>query len=179
MDAHRETQSRNGPLAGMLHYNAWATNTLVNFCRGLTEEQLDARAPGASGSVRELLVHLVGAQQTNKLRTRGRHNEGELRRESAWPGFDVLCRIAAESGEELLAVAEEDDLYAEVELHYQGTVSRWPRSFFLIAAVEHGVEHRTEIKLTLESLGIPTPHLDGWWYAEANGIGYAVEDAQE
>jgi uncharacterized damage-inducible protein DinB len=171
-------ESKNGPLAGMLHYNAWATNTLVDFCRTLRDEQLDARAPGASGSVRELLVHLVGAQQTNVLRTQGRHHEGELARWSAWPGFDVLCEIAKRSGDELLAIAERSDLYAEVELRYMGTVSRWPRSFFLIAAMEHGVEHRTEIKLTLEALGIETPHLDGWWYAEANGIGYAVEDAQ-
>lgn len=168
-------RNKNGPLTGMLHYNAWATNTLVNFCRALTDEQLDARAPGASGSVRELLVHLVGAQQTNILRTKGRHNEGELARWSAWPGFDVLHEIAEQSGAELLAIAEQADLYAEVELHYQGTVSRWPRSFFLIAAVEHGAEHRTEIKMTLESLGIETPNLDGWWYAAANGIGYAVE----
>jgi uncharacterized damage-inducible protein DinB len=176
MDTPRE--NRNGPLAGMLHYNAWATNTLVDFCRKLTDEQLDTRAPGASGSVRELLVHVVGAQQTNALRTQGRHYEGELARWSAWPGFEALCQIAKESGDELLAIAERSDLYVEVELHYQGTVSRWPRSFFLIAAVEHGAEHRTEIKMTLESLGIETPHLDGWWYAEANGIGYAVGDGQ-
>jgi uncharacterized damage-inducible protein DinB len=170
-----ERKPKNGPLAGMLHYNAWATNTLVDFCRTLSDEQLDARAPGASGPVRELLVHLVGAQQTNALRTQGRHHEGELARRSAWPGFDALCEIAKQSGDELLAIAEQSDLYAEVELHYQGTISRWPRSFFLIAAMEHGTEHRTEIKMTLESLGVDTPNLDGWWYAAANGIGYAVE----
>jgi uncharacterized damage-inducible protein DinB len=166
----------NGPLTGMLHYNAWATNTLVDFCRGLSDQQLDTRAPGASGSVRELLLHLVGAQQTNVLRTKGRHHEGELHRQSQWPGFDDLCRLAAESGDALLEIAEQADLYAEVELQYRGDTSRWPRSFFLIAAVEHGVEHRTEIKLTLEALGIETPNLDAWWYAAANNIGYVVAD---
>lgn len=164
----------NGPLAGMLRYNAWATNTLFEACRALTEDQLDAHAPGASGSVRELLVHLVGAQQTLALRTNGRQHEGELHRRSDWPGFDVLCEAAAKSGEELCAIAEERDLYAEVELRYMGETSRWPRSFFLIHAVEHGTEHRTEIKLTLGAIGVETPDLDGWAYAAANGIGYTV-----
>jgi uncharacterized damage-inducible protein DinB len=168
-------ENKNGPLAGMLHYNAWATNTLVNFCGGLSDEQLDSRGPGASGSVRELLVHVVGGQQTFVLRTHGRQHEGELHRRSAWPGFDVLKEAASKSSAELLAIAENGDLYAEVELQYMGQTSRWPRSFFLLHAIEHAMEHRTEIKLTLGSIGVETPDLDGWAYAAANGIGYTVE----
>ena len=168
-------RNKNGPLAGMLHYNAWATNTLVNFCRDLGDQQLDTRGAGASGSVRELLVHLVGAQQTFVLRTQGRQHEGELNRRSAWPGFDVLCELAAKTSAELVAIAENSDLYAEVELQYMGATSRWPRSFFLLHAMEHAMEHRTEINLALGSLGVGTPDLDGWAYAEANGIGYTVE----
>lgn len=54
-----------------------------------------------------------------------------------------------------------------------GKAYRYPRSFFLVHAVEHGGEHRTEVKLTLAHFGITTPDLDGWQYAAAAGYGGA------
>ncbi len=68
----------NVPLAEMLRYNKWATSETINACRELTEEQIDALVAGVSGSVRQLLIHIVGAQQTFVLRTKGRQHEGEL-----------------------------------------------------------------------------------------------------
>jgi hypothetical protein len=41
----------NLDLVEVLRYNAWANRTLLEACRELTEEQLDARLPVASGSV--------------------------------------------------------------------------------------------------------------------------------
>jgi hypothetical protein len=40
--------------------------------------------------------------------------------------------------------------------------------------VEHGVEHRTEIKVALAKMGIETPDLDAWSYAGAMGYGAEV-----
>jgi hypothetical protein len=36
--------------------------------------------------------------------------------------------------------------------------------------VTHGAEHRTEIKLLLGSIGVPTPDLDSWSYARGAGF---------
>lgn len=161
----------NTPLANMLRYERWATLRLVDACRRLTDEQLDARHEWASGPVRELLLHLVGGQQTFVLRTKGRQHEGELNRGSAWPGFDTLAGIAADAGEELVHVAESLEADADVELGWMGHTYRYPVSFFLVHAVEHGVEHRTEIKLALAAIGVATPDLDGWEFAAAMGYG--------
>lgn len=73
-------------------YNKWANVQLFNACRNLSEEQLDFHLPGASGPVRELLVHLVGGQQSQILRAQGRQHEDELTRQSEWPGMDMLHR---------------------------------------------------------------------------------------
>jgi len=164
----------NAPLAEMLRYNRWATRTLIEACRGLSDERLDARVAGASGSVRELLLHVVGGQQTFALRTKGRQHEGELNRRSAWPGWDALTDLAARSSDELVAVAERLEADGEVDLPWQGKVFRFPASFFLVHAMEHGVEHRTEIKLALAQLGVETPDLDGWAYSVAMGYGREV-----
>jgi uncharacterized damage-inducible protein DinB len=50
----------NKPLAEIFKYNRWANLELLNACAALTDEQLDTRAPGTSGTVRELLMHVVG-----------------------------------------------------------------------------------------------------------------------
>ncbi len=164
----------NAPLAQLLRYNRWANAALLDTCRTLSDEQLDARVPGVSGSVREVLLHIVGGQQTFVLRTKGRQHEGELNRGSDWPGFDALIEIAAATSDELIAIAEGLDEDHEVDLAFRGKTYRFPLSFFLAHAVEHGVEHRTELKLVLAQIGVPTPDLDAWNYGEAMGYGQEV-----
>jgi uncharacterized damage-inducible protein DinB len=164
----------NAPFAEVLRYNRWATLTLLEACRSLTDEQLDTHAPGTSGTVRELLLHVVGGQQTQALRTRGRQHEGELNRQSAWPGFDALLAIARDSADQLVAIAETLDEDQDVVLPYMGRAYRYPKSFFLVHAAVHGVEHRTEIKVALAQLGVETPDLDGWPYGAAAGYGHEV-----
>ena len=94
--------------------------------------------------------------------------------EDAWPGFDLLREVIASSGEDLIAIAaglDEDELVA---LPYRGKTYEYPKSFFLLHAIEHGVEHRTEIKVTLALIGLETPDLDGWFYSQAAGYGREV-----
>ena len=161
-------------LVEMLRYNKWATLTLLEACRGLTDEQLDARAPGTSGSVRDILMHVVGGQQTFVRRVGSRKNPRGLNRGTAWPGFAALLDAAARSSDDLVAIAAGLDPESEVDLPYLGKKYRYPTRFFLVHAMEHGVEHRTEIKVILGGLGIETPDLDGWGYCSAAGYGQEV-----
>jgi len=155
----------------MFRYDHWANARLLESCRLLTEAQLDARPPGISGTVAELLMHIVGGEATSILRTMGRQHEGELNRQSEWPGLDGLISIANRTGEELIAIAERFDADTQVELSWRGKVYSYPKSFFLVQAMEHGVEHRTEVKVALAQLGFATPDLDAWEYAAARGYG--------
>jgi uncharacterized damage-inducible protein DinB len=165
----------NAPLGHLFRYNRWANLRLIDACRDLAAEQLDARASGTSGSIRELLIHVVGGQQTSILRTKGRQHEGELARGSAWPGFDALRSIAVSTSDELIQIADAMDTDPEVHLPFRGKVYRYPMSFFLLHAIEHGVEHRTEIKVTMADLGVERPDLDAWPYSEAAGYGKEVQ----
>lgn len=161
-------------LAEALRYNAWANRALYEACRALTDEQLDTHLGGTSGSVRELLLHIAGGQQTFVLRTKGRQHEGELERESDWPGFDKLIEIINDTSEELIAIAEELEYNEEVDLPYGGKSYRFPRRFFLVHAIAHGAEHRTEVKVALGHIGVETPDLDAWGYSAAMEYGQEV-----
>jgi uncharacterized damage-inducible protein DinB len=147
----------------------------MEACRALTEEQLDLRATHSSRSVRELLQHVVGSELTFVLRTKGRQHEGESRHvEESWPGLEVLRDVVASTGDELIAIASNLGQHDVVELPYQGRTYEYPKSFFLLHAIEHGVEHRTEIKVTLALAAIETPDLDGWFYSPAAGYGREI-----
>ena len=158
-------------LADCLRYNRWANLTLIDACTGLTQEQLDTRATRSSRSVRELLSHLVGSELTFALRTKGRQHEGESRQVDPWPGFEMLRKVAASSGDDLIAIAAGLDEDALVALAWQGKTYEYPKSFFLLHVIEHGAEHRTEVKVTLALIGIETPDLDAWFYSQAAGYG--------
>src|SRR5437879_12598621 len=92
-------------LADCLRYNRWANLALLDACRRLTEEQLDARATQSSRSVRALFSHVVASELTFVLRTKGRQHEGESRHVEPGPGFDVLREVAASSGDDLITIA--------------------------------------------------------------------------
>jgi uncharacterized damage-inducible protein DinB len=124
----------NEPLAAMFRYNRWANLALLEACRTLTAQQLQARLPGGFGSVREVLLHLVGGQQTFVLRTRGRQHEGELNRSSAWPGWERLIAIARETSDALIASAAALEQDAMVALPWRGKAYCYPLSFFLASS---------------------------------------------
>src|SRR5688572_3318061 len=130
-------------------YNAWANNQLFEACRSLKDEQLDFHGSGVSGSVRELLMHIAGGQQTDILRTKGRQHEGELARGSEWPGIATVIEIATRTSDELTEIASRLHGGEEVTLPYQGKTYRYPKRFFLVAVIEHSLEHRTEVKVAL------------------------------
>lgn len=164
----------NQALTEMFRYNAWANRELFDACRSLTDAQLDTHIQGVSGSVRELLMHIAGGQQTFVLRTKGRQHEGELDRQSDWPGIETVIQIAASTSDELIAIAEQLQDNEVVDLPYQGKAYRYPKHFFLVHAMEHSAEHRTEVKLALAHMGMETPDLDGWNYAQAAGYGEEI-----
>ncbi|MBN1319178.1 MAG: DinB family protein [Anaerolineales bacterium] len=164
----------NTDLAEMFRYNAWANRELFEACRSLTDEQLDRQIQGISGPVRELLMHIAGGQQTFVLRTKGRQHEGELGRQSEWPGMEKVIQIAASTSDELITIAERLEPNEQVDLSYQDKSYRFPTRFFLVHAMEHSTEHRTEVKVALAHIGIETPDLDGWFYAQSAGYGQEI-----
>jgi uncharacterized damage-inducible protein DinB len=161
----------------MFRYNAWANRQLFEACRSLTDAQLDFHGSGISGSVRELLMHIAGGQQTDILRTKGRQHEGELARSSQWPDIQSVIETAKRTSDELTEIASHLRDDEEVILPYHGKTYRYPKRFFLVAAIEHSLEHRTEVKVALNQIGVSTPDLDGWYYSDAAGYGQEVESS--
>ncbi|QBD75770.1 damage-inducible protein DinB [Ktedonosporobacter rubrisoli] len=152
-------------LPDFFKYNLWANLRLLDACEQLSEAQLDETMQGLFGSVRETLMHIFASEEGYARHFTGTSPLPRLKELTAFPGIDELRRRAKSSGEALIKIAEEEDL---ARIHYldDGTYEA-PGSIILIQAINHGVDHRSQISTLLTQQGLEPPDLDGWSYNDA------------
>ncbi|HEY1351239.1 MAG TPA: DinB family protein [Ktedonobacteraceae bacterium] len=152
-------------LPDFFRYNLWANLRLLDTCAQLSHTQLDATAPGTFGSVRETLLHLVASEERYARALTGTSSIPLLEDLTTFPGFDELRLHAEHSGQALIRVAEQGEL--SKVLHLDGGTYDAPAIVVLIQAINHGIDHRSQID-TLLSLQESDPSgLDGWSYNDA------------
>ncbi len=155
-------------LADFYRYNLWANQSLLDECERLTDAQLDASAIGVYGSVRAILMHLFSSEEGYAGRVGGQAPGPRLMESDAFPGFDELRRRATQSGQALIAFAEkatEVDLTRILHLD-EGTYDA-PVYIVLIQAINHAIDHRSQIATVLSQQGIELPDLAAWGYNDA------------
>lgn len=156
-------------LSEFFHYNLWANLTLLNFLSELTDDQLDVTIDGVFGTLRETLVHMLNSEEGYARHTWYRDTKerptprvGEMK---GFPGFDMLRERAELSGKALIYAAENVDMHEGLMLD-DGT---YPAQVIivLIQAINHTVDHRSQISTMLTQQGIKPPSLDAWSYNDA------------
>lgn len=151
-------------LADFFKYNLWANLRLLEACAQLTDEQLDFNSTGIYGSIRETLLHIFAAEEhyVRACHTAGAIPPSHVEDMTLFPGFDGLRERAQRSGTALITIAEQANLN-EI-LHLDGNTYDAPVIVVLIQAVNHGIDHRSQIATILSQQGIKPPRLDGWGY---------------
>lgn len=145
-------------------HNLWANLRLLDACEQLTDAQLDARMEGVYGSVRETLMHLVSSEEGYAWRFNftGAEPISPIEESDPFPGFAELRRRIERSGKELIAMAEQADL--DQVLHLDGGAYDAEVIMVMMQAINHGVDHRSQIATLLSRQGIEPPCLDAWCY---------------
>jgi uncharacterized damage-inducible protein DinB len=159
----------DGLIDGFRH-SAWATRGLIDFCRQLSDEQLNAGAVGSFGSILATLKHMLGAEASYQFVFSGKFPAWNWRDEEAQPLEEIAPWVddLAAFWEELLSKPFD----AEVLLHqdFQTGESRDVRAGIVVAqALHHGTAHREQVATILTSLGFEPPDLDVWEYGMAVG----------
>lgn len=154
-------------------HNAWATIELINFCKRLSDEELNASiSTGTFGSIKDTLRHLVNSQGNYWFLVSGEwifHKWGWFEGEN--PSLDVLEERTKDSEafwEEFLARGVDSD----DTIHHRGperTEYETKLGVVLAQALNHGNHHRAEITVMLAQLGNEAPDLSGYSYGEATG----------
>ncbi len=158
-------------LPDFFKYNLWANLRLLDACANLTDPQLDATTTGVFGSVREILMHIFASEEGYARSVSGASPTFPLKELTTFPGFDELRQRAERSGEALITFAEQAE-QGELDriLHLDGGTYDAPVIIVLIQAINHTVDHRSQIATLLTQQGIEPPDLDGWSYNDANAM---------
>ena len=152
-------------LPDFFNYNLWANRLLLDACEQLSDAQLDTTMIGIYGSVRETLMHLFSAEEGYARSLTGTSPSPLLKELASFPGFDVLRQRAESSGETLAKAAEQRDL--DRVLHLDGGTYDAPAIIVVMQAIQHAIDHRSQIATLLSQLNIELPDLSAWSYNDA------------
>jgi uncharacterized damage-inducible protein DinB len=153
-----------------LTHNSWATGQLIEACRGLTAEQLEATAPGGFGSLMRTLAHIVEAEgwRFRPLLSGTRSDLGWQRGDV--PDLDALA-AAAEDNARFWQDLPDSPIDGEhpVEVEWQSTTYHVAAGVVLAQVAHHGNAHREQASAILTTLGVEPPDISGWGFGGATG----------
>jgi uncharacterized damage-inducible protein DinB len=157
-------------LVGFFRHNTMMNQRLMDTCRRLSPEQLGATATGTYGSVGATLVHIANSQAGYAARLLETERPERLP-EDPFPGFGALAERFALGNAQLEEAATRAGQHRKVQVTGDDPPGTWwmPVSLFLLQAVNHGTEHRSQVATILTNLGVEPPEMDGWSYFFASG----------
>jgi uncharacterized damage-inducible protein DinB len=157
-------------LVELFRHNAMMNQRLVAACRQLDPGQLEATAIGTYGSIGATLVHIANAQVGYAARLLDTERPEPLS-EDPFPGLEALSERFAHGDSQLEEAATHAAQDRTVDVIGDDPPGTWrmPVSLFLVQAINHGTEHRSQVSTILTQLGVTPPDMDGWAYFDASG----------
>ncbi|HEY0736218.1 MAG TPA: DinB family protein [Herpetosiphonaceae bacterium] len=149
-------------------HNTWANLKLLDFCEGLSDEQLDATTIGGFGSIRDTLVHIIGAEVGYVERVNGRVPEEPISFKQ-FPGFKALKDAVRWTGDELLQLALSARADTMVRQRPPRMLVAYKLASLIPQAITHSTEHRTHISVIITQLGMEPPDMSVWNYLDEIG----------
>lgn len=153
-------------LVELIQYNNWANQQLLAICQGLPDEMLAKSAPGAYGSIHATLGHMIAAEADYVGRLTGAGPEPSFKWEER-PSVEEIAGFAGQVAGAMLEAIQRTPPEQMVHEEEDGNFVEYEARVLFMQAIEHGVEHRTNITTILNSLGVALPELDLWGYAWA------------
>ena len=153
-------------LSELFTHNLWANLRLLDVCEWLDQVQLDATVPGTYGSIRDTLIHLLAAEGRYVALLSDRQPDQRFNARTGFPGWEELRVRARQSGEALIAIAEDFDASRVLRGTRGGEAYAIPAVVPIVQAINHATEHRVQIATILTQQGVEPPVLDGWTYGE-------------
>jgi uncharacterized damage-inducible protein DinB len=157
-------------LVELFRHNTMMNRRLVEACRPLTAEQLATTTTGTYGSVGATLVHIANGQIGYAARLLDVERPDPLP-EDPFPGFEALTERFAQGDAQLEEAAGRGVQGRDVTVTGDDPPGSWtmPVSLFLVQAINHGTEHRSQVATILTQLGVKPPEMDGWTYFGESG----------
>ena len=151
----------------MYRQNAWANRLLFDACRGLSDAQLAATAPGVYGSIAGTLQHIVAAETGYAIRL-GAKSVERIKSDDPWPGFDRLAELVEATATAVTGLAP-SATSKPIRVDGATAGSEVDPAVIFVQMFHHSTEHRSQVNTILTTLGIEPPELSAWSWGVAAG----------
>jgi uncharacterized damage-inducible protein DinB len=148
------------PLDVAFAHHVWATLRVIDACADLNDDELATDVPGTRGPILGTIRHLVENDSFDLFILTGDRAHLVDAEHLSPP---ELRRVTERNGEAWAAFIggplDPDEVVREVDEHdgYQ----RWaPLGYRLASTLEHGTDHRSQIRTALTTIGAPVPKID-------------------
>jgi len=148
-------------------YNNWANRQVLQACQKLSEEQLAATIPGAYGTIRATLEHIIRGEGYYLRLLTGTYPKPPFKWD-ARPTLAEMTDYAAQVGTALVDMAQRTLPTDQVVEEDEGKQFHYLALAVFIQIINHGIEHRTNITTILNQGLQPPPDVDGWGYLTAH-----------
>lgn len=153
-------------LVEFIRYNNWANGRILEACQELSEEQLATLVPGAYGTIREILEHIIRAEAYYVQLLTGSRPQPAFH----WDDQPSLAELGVYNRQvagALMEIAQRIKPTDKAKDEWDGEMHHYHALAVFIQIINHGVEHRTNIT-TILNQGLRTPpDVDGWGYLSA------------
>ena len=151
-------------LRELFRYHAWASLQLIDNCRGQPPAALHEVVAGTDRSILHTLAHVIGNEQWYLETLTGKPAATPIRQDEILSLVDLQRRCESQSRRWEAAL----DQIAQLDVTLPADESRpeTPHGQNLLAlqAIQHGIDHRTQVCTALRVLGLEPPNIDGWSY---------------
>ena len=149
-------------------FNLWANIEMITICTSLDKTQLTVEVLGVYGQIKPTIIHIVRSEGNYLCDLGGNPPWAE---DIAWDALSLedLLTMAKQSGRALSALAKSISPEKQCEFSEEGERYVFPAWLVINQAINHGIEHRTQLRLLLTKLGVPHPGQSVWGYAESIG----------
>ena len=154
-------------LAEFIRYNNWANQQVLEACQKLDEDQLAVTMPGAYGTIRDTLEHILEGEAFYIGLLTGSRPKPTFQWKTK-PGFAEMREYAARIANLFLDAIQRVRPTDRVEEEDEGNRFRYQARAIFIQIINHGVEHRTNITTILSAAQLTAPAVDGWGYLSAH-----------
>ena len=162
-------------LVELIRFNNWANAQIIAACQELTPDQLATAAPGAYGSIHRTLGHILAAEADYVGRMTGDGPQPPFRWEDG-PGLAAIAAFAGQVADALLDAVQRIPPTHLVHEEENGLFIDYHARHLFMQAINHGIEHRTNITTIINSLGLPTPEVDCWSYLFSHPDRFELEE---
>jgi uncharacterized damage-inducible protein DinB len=162
------TRTSNSLMELLFRHHAWSNRVLIDFLAELPEDQLNLTVPGTYGSSINTIRHIVSGNADYVRIIPDTPEVPQIAQDGPFGGWDELRRVADAADAALIDYVSEttDDMFfIDVD---DGVAFELTRSVLLAQIIHHATEHRSQIRTTLSTHGIPPPEISLWAWRKSD-----------